>query len=40
MQPYEEELEEVETGDPDDEPVLDPEDAWFDDRFRILHWDP
>jgi hypothetical protein len=37
MQPYEEELDE----EPDEErPVEDDEDAWFDDRFRIQHWDP
>ena len=41
MQPYEEELEDVELEDQDDAPVDDdPEAAWYDDRFRILHWDP
>lgn len=37
MQPYEEELED-ETDE--ERPVEDEEDVWFDDRFRILHWDP
>jgi len=39
MQPYDDELDEAEI-DGEERPVEEDEDVWFDDRFRILHWDP
>jgi hypothetical protein len=39
MEPYDDPEDEPEDTDSEDQPV-DLDEAWFDDRFRIMHWDP